>query len=50
MALGYLLMTFSGNAEILREEIMQENNIFLKSLKINEQKLIEPGIYMREFH
>ena len=49
VAVASLLMSFSGNTKYMLETEEKSENIFLISLKINDQKLIHTGEYMKEF-
>lgn len=48
-SISCILQAYSGNIQRLIEKDKEIENIFLRSLSINEQKLVKSGIYLQEF-
>jgi hypothetical protein len=49
LGLGFILTSFSGNIDRKRIDPSQKDSIFIKTLNINEKKLISEGEYMEGF-
>lgn len=49
LAIACVLLSYSGNTKIMYEKEKANENIFKKSLDINERKLVKSGQYMKEF-
>ena len=49
MGIGSLLFAFSGKVDLLHKRLNEQDSIFLKTLKINEKKLVSHGEYMETF-
>ena len=49
IGLGSLILSLSGNSSFMLKKDLENENIFLKSLKINDKLLVTHGEYMEEF-
>jgi hypothetical protein len=49
LAIACILLSYSGNTKVMSEKEKANENIFKKSLSINERKLTKSGQYMKEF-
>lgn len=49
IAIACILLSYSSNTKIMSEKEKANENIFKKSLDINERKLVKSGQYMKEF-